>query len=158
MRDFVTTSTWTALAAAVLLSPGCGQVNSQANSRAEAEHAIRDLVARTVAAAGRNDMDTYMKYYAPQAALVLPGVPITQLSGAPQKAFAPGYAIRMVTIKTEVSNSGDLGYAFGTYAQTAPDKKGALANTVGKWMSVFRKQPDGTWGAIADTYNVDPTE
>jgi hypothetical protein len=23
-------------------------------------------------------------------------------------------------------------------------------------MSVFKKQPDGTWGAIADTYNVDP--
>ena len=40
--------------------------------------------------------------------------------------------------------------------QTAPDKSGALVHTVGKWMSVFRKQPDGSWGAVADTFNVDP--
>jgi ketosteroid isomerase-like protein len=62
----------------------------------------------------------------------------------------------MVTIRAEVAASGDLGYAFGTYQQTAPDKSGALVNSVGKWMSVFRKQPDGSWGAVADTYNVDP--
>ncbi len=62
----------------------------------------------------------------------------------------------MATVKVEVADSGDLGYAFGTYEQTAPDKSGSLVNSVGKWMSVFRKQQDGSWGAIADTYNVDP--
>lgn len=55
-----------------------------------------------------------------------------------------------------MSDAGGLGYAFGTYAQTAPDTSGVLTDTVGKWMSVFKKQPDGSWGAIADTYNVDP--
>jgi ketosteroid isomerase-like protein len=67
-----------------------------------------------------------------------------------------GYAIKMVTAKTGFSDSGDMGWALGTFEQTAPDKTGALVQSVGKWMSVFKKQPDGTWGAVADTYNVDP--
>lgn len=156
MRRFVTTSTWAALAASLICTAGCDRAGQGANARAADEKALRDLVERTVAAAGRNDMDAYMKYYAPKAQLVLPGLPITEMSGPLHKGFAPGYAIKMVTVRTEVSDAGDLGYAFGTYEQTAPDKTGALANTVGKWLSVFRKQPDGSWGAIADTYNVDP--
>ena len=156
MRQFVTTSTWAASAAILIFTAGCEPAGEGVNSRAADEKALRDLVDRTVAAAGRNDMGAYMKYYAPKAALVLPGLPITEMSGPLQKGFAPGYAIKMVTVRTEVSKAGDLGYAFGTYEQTAPDKSGKLANTVGKCLSVFRKQPDGSWGAVADTYNVDP--
>lgn len=44
----------------------------------------------------------------------------------------------------------------GTRTAKVPDRSGRLQNTVGKWMSVFKKQPDGSWGAVADTYNVDP--
>jgi ketosteroid isomerase-like protein len=67
------------------------------------------------------------------------------------------YAIKMVTKTTGFSDAGDMGWAVGTYEQTAPDKKtGTLANTTGQWMSVFRKQPDGSWGAVFDTFNVDP--
>jgi ketosteroid isomerase-like protein len=122
MRHFVTTSTWAALAATMIFTAGYGKPDQTANSRAAGEKAIRDLLDRTVAAAGRNDMNAYMKYYGPKAALALPGLPIMQVSAAP--TFARGYAIKMVTVKAEVSDSGDLGYAFGTYAQTAPDKAG----------------------------------
>jgi ketosteroid isomerase-like protein len=153
---FVTTGTWAALAAAAILTAGCGSAEQKTNSKAADEKALRDLVDRTVAAAGRNDMGAYMKFYAPKAALVLPGLPITELTAPLRNSFAPGYKIKMVTTRAEVSAAGDFGYAYGTYEQTAPDKSGALVDTVGKWMDVFRKQPDGTWGAIADTYNVDP--
>jgi ketosteroid isomerase-like protein len=58
-----------------------------------------------------------------------------------------------------VSKSGDIAYAFGTYEQTAPNRKTKkLEDTVGKWMAVFARQPDGSWGAVADTYNVDPAD
>ncbi len=101
-------------------------------------------------------MATYRKFYAPDATVVLPGLPISAHAALPIHDFPSGYAIKMVTVEVGISESGDLGYAFGTYEQTAPDKSGVLADSVGKWMDVFRKQPDGTWGAIADTYNVDP--
>jgi ketosteroid isomerase-like protein len=148
-------------------APATGEPASEAASAApapaaadpaEVEKAIRDLVVQTVEAAGKKDMNTYLRFYAPNAALVLPGMPITYGISAPREnGFPAGYAIKMDTAKVGVSQAGDLAYAFGTYEQTAPDAKTKkLADTVGKWMAVFAKQPDGSWGAVADTYNVDP--
>lgn len=147
-----------ALSAAVALSVACSKQETGHTGHAAAEDAIRQLVVQTVDAAGRRDMDTYLKFYGPKAALVLPGMPITYGVESPRKnGFPDGYAIKMDTAKVEIASSGDLGYAFGTYEQTAPNRETqALEDTTGKWMAVFRKQPDGTWGAIADTYNVDP--
>jgi ketosteroid isomerase-like protein len=70
--------------------------------------------------------------------------------------FPEGYAIKMATKNTGFSDAGDLGWAVGTYEQTAPDKSGAPVNTTGQWTSVFKKQPDGSWAAVFDTFNVDP--
>lgn len=44
MRDFVTTSTWTALAAALIFTAGCGEAHQGASSRAADDKAIRDPV------------------------------------------------------------------------------------------------------------------
>jgi ketosteroid isomerase-like protein len=163
------------LVAIVALSQGCGSsaeptkvsavpAEAAATPAAPAydpaadEKAIRDLVVQTVEAAGRKDMDTYLRFYAPNAALVLPGMPITYGISAPKEnGFPEGYAIKMDTAKVGLSQAGDLAYAFGTYEQTAPNSKTKkLEDTVGKWMAVFAKQADGSWGAVADTYNVDP--
>jgi ketosteroid isomerase-like protein len=155
MRTLATTGTCVALIAGAVLLTGCG--NTAGDSHAADDKSLRELVDRTVAAAGARDFATYAKYYSPKATtLALPGRPISVNSGPMKIELPAGYAIKMVTVKTEFSDAGDLGYALGTYEQTAPDKSGALQNTVGKWMSVFRKQPDGSWGAVADTYNVDP--
>lgn len=142
------------LLVAVALSVGCSR---GAGDAAGDEKAIRDLVTQTVAAAGRRDMETYLRFYGPDAALVLPGLPIKYGVETQRKSgFPDGYAIKMDTVKVEISSAGDLAYAFGTYEQRAPDAKThELADTTGKWLSIFRKQPDGSWGAVADTYNVD---
>lgn len=156
MRALARSLAFTVLSATVALGAGCSK--QDAGGHAADEDAIRQLVVQTVDAAGRRDMDTYLKFYGPKAALVLPGLPITYGVESPRKnGFPDGYAIKMDTAKVEIAGSGDLGYAFGTYEQTAPDAQTkALADTTGKWMAVFKKQPDGKWGAIADTYNVDP--
>jgi ketosteroid isomerase-like protein len=145
------------LSAAVALGAGCSEQKAAGNHAAD-ENAIRQVVVQTVDAAARGDMDTYLKFYGPNAALVLPGLPITYGVESPRKnGFPEGYAIKMDTAKVEIASAGDLGYAFGTYEQRAPDAKTKeLTDTTGKWMAVFKKQPNGTWGAIADTYNVDP--
>jgi ketosteroid isomerase-like protein len=153
MRAVTATNTCTLLMMSSILV-GCG--HPAASSRAADEKALRDLVDRTVAAAERRDMAAYARYYAPKATLAVPGRPIFEMASPTKIQLPAGYAIKMVTVKTEVSDGGDLGYALGTYEQTAPDKSGALINTVGKWVGVFKKQPDGSWGAVVDTFNVDP--
>jgi len=144
----------TCLLATLILMSACNP--SKPTSHEADEKALRDLVDRTVEAAGKRDVATYARYYGPKWTSALPGEPIREVTGPLDMKFPDGYAIKMVTVKTGVSDGGDLGYAVGTYEQTAPDKSGALANTTGQWMSVFKKQPDGSWGAVADTFNVDP--
>ena len=154
MRTLASTGGCAVVLLASVLLGSCGRAT--ASDHAADDKSLRDLVDRTVAAAMKRDFTEYGKYYAQRRTLALPGIPIKEEIGPPKIQLPAGYAIKMVTVKTEFSDAGDLGYALGTYEQTAPDKSGKLQNTVGKWMSVFRKQPDGSWGAVADTFNVDP--
>jgi ketosteroid isomerase-like protein len=148
----------TILACATLLVAlgGCSPPTPKAVSHAADDKALRELVDRTVAAAGKGDVDTYARYYGHTWVSALPGQPIKEVTGPLKMKFPEGYAIKMATKNTGFSDAGDLGWAVGTYAQTAPDKSGARVNTTGQWMSVFKKQPDGSWGAVFDTFNVDP--
>lgn len=154
LRAVATVDTGLAVLAALVILGGCSCASERDHTADD--KSLRDLVGRTVAAAMKRDFTEYGKYYASQRTLVLPGSPIKEEKGPPNIQLPEGYAIKMVTVKTGFSDAGDLGYALGTYQQTAPDSSGKLQNTVGKWMSVFKKQPDGSWGAVADTYNVDP--
>lgn len=144
------------LAAVFLMSSGCGSYGERGDAQRAGEKEIRDLVARTNAAVVNRDREAFLSYYDHDVALVLPGSAISYgLDRLRKNGFPEGYALKMVTAKVEVF--GDLGYAFGTYEQTSPDHTtGSLKNTVGKWMSVFKKETDGSWRAVADTYNVDP--
>lgn len=146
------------LSAALVVSAGCVSHARQEDARRAGEKEIRSLVERTNAAVVNGDRATFWRYYAPNAALALPGRPITYGVATMNKGgFPKGYALRMETVKAEVFGAGDVGYAFGTYTQTSPNAKtGVLTNSAGKWMSFFKKQPDGSWAAVADTYNVDP--
>jgi ketosteroid isomerase-like protein len=53
--------------------------------------------------------------------------------------------------KTEVAGSGDLGYRPGTFkiTYTNPQTKQA-ENSAGTYLTVFRKQADGSWKMVAD--------
>jgi ketosteroid isomerase-like protein len=127
-----------------------------AGGNAQGEAEIRALLAATEEAAASKDMKAYMRYYHPDAALVMPNGPITFgiKPGAGERPFPQPYEIAMKTQKVEVS--GDLGYALGTYEQTMPDPVTKVVEfSVGKWMTVFKRQDNGKWGAIADTYNVE---
>jgi ketosteroid isomerase-like protein len=47
-------------------------------------------------------------------------------------------------------------YTVGTYSLTASDPKNKKPVTdKGKYMTVYKKQADGTWKAVADSINSD---
>jgi len=56
----------------------------------------------------------------------------------------------------EVSRSGDLGYTWGTYEVQAAGADGQPRVAYGKYVTIWRKQPDGTWRAVLDTGNPGP--
>lgn len=50
-----------------------------------------------------------------------------------------------------VSKSGDLGYTVGSYEITRQDDKGTRAAGSGKYVTIWRKQKDGSWKVVLDT-------
>jgi ketosteroid isomerase-like protein len=54
-----------------------------------------------------------------------------------------------------VAKSGDVAYTYGTYdlSMTGPD--GRPVTDKGKYVTVYKKQADGSWKAAVDTFNSD---
>lgn len=53
----------------------------------------------------------------------------------------------------DVSADGSLGYTYGTYNRSWTDSNGHLTEATGKYMTVWKRQPDGQWLIEADIGN-----
>ncbi len=59
-------------------------------------------------------------------------------------------------VGADVAKSGDLGYTWGRYTFTGTNEAGETVVSHGKYMSVWKKQPDGTWKVVLDGGNDNP--
>jgi uncharacterized protein (TIGR02246 family) len=69
-------------------------------------------------------------------------------------AATPFTAVTISTDAVEVSASGDLAYAYGTYTATVTLPDGTAIDDTGKWLSVHENR-DGDWLFVADNWNSD---
>lgn len=69
---------------------------------------------------------------------------------------SPGFALSWTPAFAEVSEGGDLAYTFGTYERTVTDAEGTLGTTRGRYVTIWRKQTDGTWKVVFDMGNTEP--
>jgi ketosteroid isomerase-like protein len=67
----------------------------------------------------------------------------------------PGFSLNWQPVKVEVAQSGDLGYTYGTYQLTMNDPAGNPVTDRGKYITVWKKQADGSWKSVADMFNSD---
>ncbi|HXY11195.1 MAG TPA: DUF4440 domain-containing protein [Terriglobales bacterium] len=78
---------------------------------------------------------------------------LTKLIGS---AFAtPDYTLSWHASKVGVARSGDLGYTSGTYDFSMKDASGKTFSDKGKYLTVWKKEANGTWKVLVDTYNSD---
>ena len=90
---------------------------------------------------------------APNEAMVSGKESIRKMVG---EMFAmPGFAIKWQPTKVEVARSGDFGYSLGTYELSINDPKGTPVADRGKYATVWKKQPDGSWKVAVDMFNSD---
>jgi ketosteroid isomerase-like protein len=68
----------------------------------------------------------------------------------------PNFALTFQSTRAEASKGGDLVYTVGTYSMTLsrPSDKTPVTHR-GKYLRVFKKQPDGSWKAVADMTSSD---
>jgi ketosteroid isomerase-like protein len=84
--------------------------------------------------------------------------PVTGLD-AVRKQFAgtpAGTALAWKPFRADISKSGDLGYTLGTYELKTRGPEGAPVTRYGKYCSVWKKQPDGSWKWVVDIGNSSP--
>ncbi len=59
-------------------------------------------------------------------------------------------------VKAVIANSGELGYTFGNWIYTAKDTNGNLNKTYGNYVTIWKKQKDGSWKFVLDGGNTTP--
>ena len=136
---------------------GCApQVDVEADKTA-----IRDLTdVQWLNAEQAKDVDAVLSVFADDASSFPPNASIVTGKEAirarlSEEYSGPGFAVSWQTTKVEVSRSGDLAYSHGTLELTVNDPEGNPVTDKGKWVTVWEKQPDGTWKVVADIWNSD---
>lgn len=139
---------------------GCGAREEPPDTRAADEAAIRKTDAEWVKAAQTKSVDAWLAFYTNDATVLPPNGPTATNRDSIRKIIAelmalPGLSINWRLSKVEVARSGDIAYAYGTYDMTFNDPKGKPVNDRGKILEIWKKQADGNWKCIVDTWNTD---
>lgn len=121
---------------------------------------IRELEGKAREAAKAKDLDRYVSFYAEDAVLLWPGAPTVTGRAAIREFMRvffsmPNFSLSFETTRVEVSRAGDFAYTCGTNKVTLMDSNGKRMNDRGKYLTVYRKQSDGTWKVVADMGNSD---
>jgi ketosteroid isomerase-like protein len=73
-----------------------------------------------------------------------------------QPAWPEGTTLTWTPVKADMAASGDLGYTYGNYILKSKNKDGQIVSHYGKYMSVWKKQKDGSWKVVVDMGNSSP--
>ena len=141
------------------VATSCGPSATSDSGPADAA-AIQALDEQWSATAAKNDVEGTIAFYADDAVLLPPNAPIARDKKSIRESWAgllgPNTAVAWKVSKVEVANSGDIGYLYGTYSLSIKDPKGgAPVSDTGKLVEIWKKQADGKWKCIVDTYNSD---
>jgi uncharacterized protein (TIGR02246 family) len=102
------------------------------------------------------DSEKIVSHYADDAVLMTPGMPASSGKDAIRNSLKemvadPALSLKFHATKFEVAKSGDVAYSQGSYTLTVTDPQTKqVINDHGSYVTTYRKQPDGTWKAVAD--------
>ena len=126
------------------------------NPNESATDAVTRTAQEILAAIEAKDSAKVNSYYAPDAVIATAGRPAAKDGRAVSRAIRDDIAdtnfkMSLSNEKTEVAGSGDLAYRRGAFkiTYTNPQTKQA-ENSTGTYLTVFRKQADGSWKVVED--------
>jgi uncharacterized protein (TIGR02246 family) len=123
--------------------------------------ALRQLEKDWMQTWSTKDINKITAFYADDASVFIPGTPLASDKASIANAFKPflgdkNFAGVLSTDKVVVAKSGDLAYTQGSNNFTFTDPKTKkVVSQKSKYVTVYMKQADGSWKAVADIFNVD---
>jgi len=130
------------------------------DTRAADEAAIRKADTDWVKAAQSKQVGAWVAFYSDDAVVLPPNEEVAASKDSIRKTVGgllglPGLSITWQPRKVEVARSGDLAYLNGAYELTWNDANGKPSADRGKTLKIWKKQSDGGWKCIVDTWNSD---
>ena len=107
------------------------------------------------------DLDAIMSHWDEDAVMLPPDMPALEgkaaIRGFVEAAMAvPGFAIRWEPLSVHVASGGDMAYMIERNVTTVSDSLGNPIESHGKVVTVWRKNPDGSWKNVIDMWNSAP--
>ncbi len=105
------------------------------------------------------DLDKSVAFCDEKGAVLAPNAPVAEGREAIAKSFSgfftlPDLKITWHADKADVAKSGELGYTSGTY-QMSFTGPGKTVTDKGKYVTVWKKEADGSWKVLLDIFNTD---
>ncbi|HJU74575.1 MAG TPA: SgcJ/EcaC family oxidoreductase [Gemmatimonadaceae bacterium] len=151
------------LALACARQPGADTTPDSAAAATADPAAVRQAIeaanAKAADALNKGDVETWLTNYTPDAVVLPPNQPAwrgqeSMRSGAQAMLSAVKISNAVVQVE-DVAVSGDLAVETGVFTMTLTPKQGKAVNDKGKYVTVWQRQPDGSWKAIRDIFNSD---
>lgn len=105
-------------------------------------------------------LDGWVEFFADDGAMLRPGGAVTGRA-AIREHMSPvlrdtSFTLRWNPTHADAGASGDLGYTVGRYEARRRDAKGGTAVRTGTYLTIWKKQADGSWKVVLDTGVEDP--
>ena len=141
------------LAVFAVLLVGCGEKKMDIDKlKMELMQTDRDFSTMSVEKGRHTAFDFYMDdkavIYRPEAKVFEGREAVIALFPADAKG-----ALEWKPTFAEAAASGDLGYTLGKYTFTYTDKDGVEQMSYGHYVTIWKRQPDGSWKYVFDTGN-----
>ncbi|KPJ93465.1 MAG: hypothetical protein AMS18_05700 [Gemmatimonas sp. SG8_17] len=124
-----------------------------------AREAIMDADRAFAQATAARGVDGWVSYFADDGVQFRPGGTVSghaEIRAMMAPAFADtNFSLTWEPVTAEVSLAGDLGYTIGRYESRGLGTDGQETVSTGSYVSIWRKQPDGSWKVVLDIGNPD---
>lgn len=148
------------LALAVVALAGCDGMKRE-HKEAAADPAAVEQELKTIEGGWEKDyqardVDKALAHYSNDAAVANPGMALASDEVSRKMAITefmsdPSMKLTFASDRVGVSQSGELAYTRGHYAIETTDPKTKEAKTeTGSYLTVWKKQADGSWKAVED--------
>lgn len=141
----------------VAILAGCGDSAPKVD-KAAIEKSVRAVEAAMGKAADARDAGAFAANYTADAIMMVPSQPAMKTRDAIKNGLGelfkdPALKLDASSDRIEISENGDMAASRGIFTMTLTGPNKEVIHDHGSYVTVFRKQADGSWRAVMDINN-----
>lgn len=136
---------------------------ASSTTRGSSEAALMETSRNWAKAAATGNADSALAYWSDDAVVLEPDQPALVGKSAIRQMVVgsmkdPKFSITWEPERAAISESGDIGYLIEHNRVTFTDSTHKVRTVYGKAVTIWKKDANGNWKCVVDTFNGNPTE